>query len=90
MKIEKIQKDRPCAFCGKIMINPHPHAKYHKECYIALDRQRQREYRARCKENQKNNIKNEILHKRTLDDCAKEATKLGISYGTYMIDHFHR
>ena len=84
------RENRPCEYCGKLMISPHHSAKYHKECYYAVEKERQPMYRQRYKQHRIEYVMNRKKQKNkiSIEDCINMAEKLEISYGEYMIKYY--
>jgi hypothetical protein len=78
--------ERICAICGAVIQNVNPRATNQKYCGVkCLERSRRnclREYRRDVKKIpliERRNTEND------LEQCVREARKLGISYGKYMV-----
>jgi len=70
-----------CVRCGRILYDVPVATQYCRDCYEMVKREQRR------RDKQKQRYKQQYLAPakvKTLDQCAKEAAELGLSYGEYI------
>lgn len=84
-KQEIYRFDRICKMCGKELSGAASNRKYCAEC--AKQRHKEQAAICRARKADKDEPVRRRRHESNLDRCIREADKLGISYGKYMLKY---